>query len=265
MLPTSIFTRLAQRGGTLISNLKRICDHLAIEKNVERAIQLIAINSCFSGNSSRLYVGRFHKDLELFHFASFGFDSQSGQDGLVRSYERKFLPLLMADSIQLDTVTFLNHDASYLKLFSSATGLNEDSMWRTTVILPLLPNYFATLSIQIELMDEGRDREYFDALRSVINLYLTLDTKASRSRRVSARIRNENRHGPRLTERQELILELIQEGKTNANIAHAMGYSESLIRQESIAIYRKLGIEGRKDLSMQAPIDESNSGDELEP
>ncbi len=171
----------------------------------------------------------------------------------------------MGDSIQLNTVTFLNHDASYLKLFSDATGLNEDSMWRTTVILPLLPNYFATLSIQIELMDEGRDREYFDALRSVINLYLTLDTKASRSRRVSARIRKENRHGPRLTERQELILELIQEGKTNANIAHAMGYSESLIRQESIAIYRKLGIEGRKDLSMQAPIDESNSGDELEP
>jgi DNA-binding CsgD family transcriptional regulator len=245
--------------------LRRICDHLAIEKNVERAIQLIAINSCYSGSSSRLYVGRFHKDLELFHFASFGFDAQAGRDGLMRSYERKFLPLLMGDSIQLNTVTFLNHDASYLKLFSDATGLNEDSMWRTTVILPLLPNYFATLSIQIELMDEGRDREYFDALRSVINLYLTLDTKASRSRRVSARIRKENRHGPRLTERQELILELIQEGKTNANIAHAMGYSESLIRQESIAIYRKLGIEGRKDLSMQAPIDESNSGDELEP
>jgi len=58
---------------------------------------------------------------------------------------------------------------------------------------------------------------------------------------------------------------LIQEGKTNATIAHAMGYFESLIRQESIVIYRKLGIEGRKDLSMQAPIDESNSGDELKP
>ena len=35
--------------------------------------------------------------------------------------------------------------------------------------------------------------------------------------------------------------------------------------KESIVIYLKLGIEGRKDLSMQAPIDESNSGDELKP
>jgi len=28
-----------------------------------------------------------------------------------------------------------------------------------------------------------------------------------------------------------------------------MGYSESLIRQETIVIYQKLGIDGRKDIS----------------
>lgn len=244
----------------MISNLRRICDHLAVEKNVEQAIQLIAINACFSGNSSRLYLGRFHKDLELFNFATFGFDIQPG---LMHSYERNFLPLLMSDSIQLDSVTFQDHDSSYHELFNKVTGLKEDDIWRTTVVIPLLPNYFATLSLQIEISDEVNNREYFDALRSVINLYLTLDSKASRAPRERARIGKENRNGPHLTERQELVLELIQEGKTNGSIALLMGYSESLIRQETMVIYRKLGIEGRKDLNMKVPSEGSNVGDNL--
>ena len=233
-------------------NLKRICDHLAVEKNIDRAIQLIAINSCPSGNSSRLYIGRFYKELELFKFASFGFETQPG---LINSYERKFLPQMMKDSIQLDSVKFIKHNSSYKELFFTATGLEDNQIWRKTVLIPLLPNYFATLSLQIEITDEVHNQEYFDALRSVINLYLALDSKVHHSPRENARIRKEKQSGPRLTERQELILELIQEGKTNATIASLMGYSESLIRQETMVIYRKLGVEGRKDLKIKTPID----------
>ena len=234
-------------------NLKRICDHLAAEKNIDRAIQLIAINACPSGNSSRLYIGRFYKDLALFKFASFGFENQPG---LIHAYERKFLPQLMKDSIQLDSVKFIKHNSSYEELFFTATGLEDDQIWRKTILIPLLPNYFATLSLQIEITDEVHNQEYFDALRSVINLYLALDSKVHHSPRENARIRKEKQSGPRLTERQELILELIQEGKTNATIASLMGYSESLIRQESMVIYRKLGVEGRKDLNIKTPIED---------
>jgi DNA-binding NarL/FixJ family response regulator len=57
-------------------------------------------------------------------------------------------------------------------------------------------------------------------------------------------------------------LELIQEGKTNRTIALSMGYSESLIRQETMVIYRKLGIEGRRDLNMKIPDGSSSSDDD---
>lgn len=50
-----------------------------------------------------------------------------------------------------------------------------------------------------------------------------------------------------LTERQNLILKLISEGRTNAAIADVLGYSESLIRQETIRIYAKLGCSGRNE------------------
>ena len=51
-----------------------------------------------------------------------------------------------------------------------------------------------------------------------------------------------------LTSRQLKILNSLQLGKRNAEIARDMGYSESLIRQETVNIYRILKIGGRKDL-----------------
>lgn len=50
-----------------------------------------------------------------------------------------------------------------------------------------------------------------------------------------------------LTQRQELILKLIAEGRTNNDIADILGYSESLIRQETIKIYATLGCSGRSE------------------
>jgi DNA-binding CsgD family transcriptional regulator len=51
-----------------------------------------------------------------------------------------------------------------------------------------------------------------------------------------------------LSPREKKILELIRSGMTNAEIADEIGYSESLIRQETVAIYRKLGVSGRKEI-----------------
>ena len=50
-----------------------------------------------------------------------------------------------------------------------------------------------------------------------------------------------------LTQRQQLILKLISENRTNASIADMLGYSESLIRQETIRIYDFLDCSGRHE------------------
>ncbi len=51
-----------------------------------------------------------------------------------------------------------------------------------------------------------------------------------------------------LTSRQWEIVEEIRRGLTNAEIANVLNFSESLIRQETVQIYRKLGATGRRDL-----------------
>ena len=53
-----------------------------------------------------------------------------------------------------------------------------------------------------------------------------------------------------LTDRQLVIAGLLERGFNNAQIGTEIGYSESLIRQETVAIYRKLQVTGRQ--AMQA-------------
>lgn len=50
-----------------------------------------------------------------------------------------------------------------------------------------------------------------------------------------------------MTDRQLAILERMAAGHTNAQIARTIGFSESTVRQETMAIYRHLGAGGRQD------------------
>ena len=51
-----------------------------------------------------------------------------------------------------------------------------------------------------------------------------------------------------LSDRQNTILGLLKEGYTNREIADVIGYSESLVRHETMIIYKKLRVEGRNEL-----------------
>ena len=55
--------------------------------------------------------------------------------------------------------------------------------------------------------------------------------------------------GLELTPRQQLILQMISEGRTNIGIGEMLKYSESTIRQETIKIFSKLGCHGRDQAS----------------
>ena len=53
-----------------------------------------------------------------------------------------------------------------------------------------------------------------------------------------------------ITDRQLLILKMMNEGRTNIVISELLGYSESTIRQETIKIFTKLGCSGREEASI---------------
>lgn len=79
-----------------------------------------------------------------------------------------------------------------------------------------------------------------------------------------------NRHvtsAPNLSERQLQTLQLIERNFTMRQIASRIGFSESTVRMESLAIYRALGVHDRREavevgrkLGLLAPVSESVSG-----
>lgn len=58
----------------------------------------------------------------------------------------------------------------------------------------------------------------------------------------------------KLTPRQLTILAEMRRGKTNEAIAVDLDYSESLIRQVTVSIFRKMGVTNRKALFLTSDI-----------
>ena len=87
---------------------------------------------------------------------------------------------------------------------------------------------------------EGDDYFYLN-LQSLLQIYFSRIGKVS--------IEVGDLHGKPLTSRQKEIAELMRQGMTNEAIADHIGYSASLVKQETMIIFSKLGISGRKDLT----------------
>jgi DNA-binding NarL/FixJ family response regulator len=64
----------------------------------------------------------------------------------------------------------------------------------------------------------------------------------------------EHQSQSQLTERQQTVLNYLAEGYTNGQIAQRMDFSESTIRQETMAIYRYLSVGGRREAVSAARI-----------
>lgn len=94
--------------------------------------------------------------------------------------------------------------------------------------------------------DSAESKECLDALILLINSTLARRIENGRGKQLGYTGKN-TKDGDSLTERQEVILKLMAEGRTNGDIAEILGYSESLIRQETIRIYASLRCNGRQE------------------
>jgi DNA-binding CsgD family transcriptional regulator len=226
--------------------ISNIADFLTSERNIDNAIQFIALNACPSGEVSRIYLARLNGDMSLQHYSSFGFRS----DFLMKNNQYSLLDIeKLQSAVTEKSLGFYASESEARGKKSNELVGDDSSKWKTTIYIPLLPNYAAALSTQIVVEDTEEARNYFGALRSVLSLYIhLLETHRGEDSRKKGSAR-QIKVGDKLTERQTLILDLIKQSFTNNSIADRLGYSESLIRQETIAIYAKLGVDGRRDLT----------------
>jgi len=126
--------------------------------------------------------------------------------------------------------------------------------WDSYLVTPILPFGAIALTLDSVPVIETELESFLRAVGALASLFI---------QRSKVRVEPFDRRHPHskireqgvLTERQVLIKQLMEKGHTNNAIAGEIGYSESLVRQETMAIYATLNISGRKEL-----LDDSGGG-----
>lgn len=119
----------------------------------------------------------------------------------------------------------------------------RDAQYLSAVAIPITESVAINMGFDFKLDQLAKFQTYFDCIRSVLSMYLNLQVK---------KFVDEFELTNQLTPRQVTILKLIHDGYNNRQIASELSYSVSLIRQETMRIYAKLGVNGRNELKALA-------------
>ena len=178
------------------------------------------------------------------------------------------------DCIRENRIIWIDTLPNWPKPYSAMSSISVPKHYRTLIICPVesrgLPVGSLSIFLRTKLDYDEAIAQFVEAISMILSsaLNLGVGNNQVRSEAIKEMPRSLNSHEDQelglqdyrepLSERQNLILKLISEGRTNAAIADVLGYSESLIRQETIRIYAKLGCSGRNEaaqmyLRSQAP------------
>ena len=235
-----------------IHNLFEIAKIVYASPEPNELCALLATRVCPEGELAKVYLAKLDQDGLFRGLASFGYARESKiheyKVGLVRSVP-------MPDAYLRSEVVVFNKDELAIR-YPEFKTVDERSPWESMAITPTLGmGLVFVFRLQVPLAAGVSIQLYFEAIAYLLSFYrkecnqqifeqLTPSKLAATN---SANNDEELRNRP-LTKRQRTILALIKEGLTNSQIANEIGYSESLVRQESILIYSKMGIRGRVDL-----------------
>lgn len=215
-----------------------LVDFIRTSPTREQLVVFLSENICPYGELSGVNTGYLHDDgvirIEFFH--GFHLSHPSGIAINIGDDNPRAECLRTMRIIYVDL-------ANVYKNYSNLVEVKGLLDYRIAVGIPVTTrrSYGFTFTNNIEEF-EGY-KEYFECHRSILSFWESLNESNGIRKTIQTPLTNRE-----LTGRQTRILNLIKEDRTNASIAAIIGYSESLIRQETIIIYKKLGINGRKDL-----------------
>ena len=193
-------------------------------------------------------MGRLDEDQVVRTEASFGYSVEMNPRNIEKPLEAKTpMPAAVREKriIIADVETLM-------KDFPEYQPHDNVSPWKSSVFLPTTTEFVYVFHLQNEITRTSLTESYFHCLSQILSLYQyrssdEIDTR-SKAHKLETPSPPDSMYGKSLTERQSQILNLIKRRMTNSAIASQIGYSDSLVRRETIIIYAKLGIRGRRDL-----------------
>ncbi len=196
-------------------------------------------------NSRALYFGRVGEDGCVYPTEHFGFEA-----GAVDSWGafplKVDIPITVA--IKRDSLITINSAKQMYKEFPAMRAVaNLDHDWQSILAIPVHSyGVYAITSYSFTDIDEIHERFLRTIGQLVTVAFAKCDLIGADHKRFKKK--SATNIASALSKRQEVILKLILKGLTNTQIGEEIGFSESLVRQESIAIYSALKVSGRKEL-----------------
>jgi DNA-binding CsgD family transcriptional regulator len=216
-----------------------------ISRSAEEIAKFLVLKSFADFSPTALYIAQITDDGYVSPVAGFGFEKLT-----IASWGR--FPLSMhipiTDAVRTDRCIVIDNIDDF---FGNYPILNEieniSTDWEAVLAWPMLPFGvgFALLEKIPSLDDEFEN--YLRLTGAVIALHL-LRVKEGHQIPEFQRSLEKKVAPTTMSNRQKVILEMLSKGATNSEIAREIGYSESLVRQETIEIYQILGVNGRKEL-----------------
>jgi DNA-binding CsgD family transcriptional regulator len=158
----------------------------------------------------------------------------------------------LTDAVRDDRIVLLERHETFEKYPILRTYEGIPDNWDSYLVCPVIP--YGVMALTLNSVPKlNKELELF--IRAAVAMaalhFLKSEIRVEQFVRKPSRSRSQ-RSGV-LTERQQLIKRFIEKGYSNPAIAEEIGYSESLVRQETMAIYATLNISGRKELLQNQP------------
>ena len=214
------------------------------EVSISDVCKFLVLNIFTNMKASAVYAGEITRE---------GFIAPVGSFGLPQATVNGWgnIPLALkaplTDAVKQDKIILLKREDAIEKYpaLSGFEGIPE--AWETYLVCPTLPYGLIALTLDSSPKLSRETEEFLRTISSLVSLHHQKDKLKKRMKGNNVSNRSSGNNGA-LSERQTLIKKLMEKGFSNPQIAAEIGYSESLIRQETMAIYSILNISGRKEL-----------------
>jgi DNA-binding CsgD family transcriptional regulator len=220
-------------------------DFLAREpKSYNEIAQFLAMNTFVEEKSQCIYIGELIETGVVCTLGGFGWSSTEYSSFIDLPIHSAY-PI--TESIRVNEVLLCKNDDGFKSKYPLMSVFPIRENWISGIAIPAYPIGGIALFSSIDLEVSESAQVFYIAIGSLLGLYASRLPKALVAVAITVKEKIDLPQVP-LSDRQLVIAGLLERGFNNAQIGLEIGYSESLIRQETVAIYRKLQVTGRKAL-----------------
>lgn len=215
-------------------------------KSYNEIAQFLVMNTFATEKVSSIYLGELIETGVVCALGGFGWSSEITA-GFTDIPIHDRYPI--TDAIRQSDVVFSKNDEGFRDEYPLMADFSGANNWVSGIAIPAYPIGGMAMYSSEDLNLADSTLDFYIAIGSLLGLYASRMPAAMVEVAINVKKQIDLPPVP-LSDRQLVIAGMLERGFNNAQIGLELGYSESLIRQETVAIYRKLQVTGRK--AMQA-------------